>query len=224
MPGRPGTTSRETEVPARIVLYVVATLVVLGLLLDSAIRGHSPEVLSEWLAPIGPAVTAAMAGLWVFDRWGWRQFGIRRLTGRPGLHGTWHGEIVSDWINPSTEKKIPPDRDVFLVVRQRFWSVSARLLTNESKSCSLLANLTTDADGVCQLLYIYDNRPEAEVRHRSEPHYGAVVLTAPRNRTDGLIGQYFTDRKTTGDLRFHEHYSQLVESHAAGGRLRDRNV
>jgi hypothetical protein len=205
--------------PARSALFVVATLVVVGLLLDSAIQGHSPRGISEWLAPIGPAVTVAAAGLWIFDHWAWRQPGIRRLVGRPVLHGTWHGELASDWINPSTKERIDPDPDVFLVVRQRFWSVSARLLTNESKSCSLFADLTADADGVCQLLYIYDNRPEAEVRDRSEPHYGAVVLAAPRNRADGLLGQYFTDRKTTGDMRFHRHFGQLVESYAAGRRL-----
>lgn len=205
--------------PARAALYVVAVLVVVGLLLVSVIRGHSPETPAEWLAPIGPAVTVAVAGLWVFDRWGWRQFGIRRLVGRPVVHGTWHGELASDWIDPSTKKKIAPDPDVFLVVRQRFWSVSVRLLTNESKSCSLFAELSTDADGVCQLLYIYDNRPDAEVRDRSEPHFGAVVLTAPRSRSVGLVGQYFTDRKTTGDMRFHDHFSQLAESYAAGRKL-----
>lgn len=210
--------------PPRAALYAVAALVVIGLLLDSALRGHSPETLAEWLAPIGPAVTAAVVGLWIFDRWGWRQFGVRHLTGRPVLHGTWHGELASDWIDPSTGKAIDPDPDVFLVVRQRFWSVSARLLTNESKSCSLFAKLTADADGVCQLIYVYDNRPEAEVRNRSQPHYGTAVLTAPRDRADGLLGQYFTDRKTIGDMRFYKHYPRLVESYAGGRRLRDPNV
>lgn len=205
--------------PARTALYVVSALVVAGLLLDSVIRGHSPNTASEWLAPIGPAVTVALAVLWIFDRWAWRQFGIWHFTGRPVLHGTWHGELASDWKDEATGEKIEPDPDVFLVVRQRFWSISARLLTNESKSKSLFAELTADADGVCQLLYVYDNRPEAEVRHRSQPHFGAVVLTAPRSRTDGIVGQYFTDRKTTGDMRFPVHFPQLVESHAAGQAL-----
>lgn len=205
--------------PARTALYVVSALVVAGLLLDSAIRGHSPQAVSEWLAPIGPAVTVAAAALWIFDRWAWRQPGIRRLSGRPLLHGSWHGELVSDWVNPATGKRVDPDLDVYLVVRQRFWSVSVRLFTNESTSRSLFAELTADDDGVCQLLYIYDNRPESEVRFRSEPHFGAVVLTAPQNRNDGIIGQYFSDRKTRGDMRFHVHFPQLVESYSAGKAL-----
>jgi hypothetical protein len=161
----------------------------------------------------------AVAGLWLFDRWAWRQPGIRQLLNRPVLHGTWHGELASSWVDPATEKQIDPDPDVFLVIRQRFWSVSARLLTNESASSSLFAELTAGDDGVCQLLYIYVNHPQATVEHRSKAHYGAVVLTAPRNRGDGIEGQYFTGRKTTGDMRFCVHYPKLVESHAAARAL-----
>lgn len=208
--------------PARAGLYVVAALVVVGLVLGSALHGHSPHSASEWLAPIGPAVTAAAAGLWVFDRWAWRQPGIRRLHSRPILHGTWHGELASSYKDPRTGKQIDPDLDVFLVVRQRFWSVSARLLTNESKSSSLFAELAAGQDGVCQLLYIYTNHPEAAFQHRSPVHYGAVVLTAPRNRADGIEGEYFTGRRTKGDLRFRTHYPDLVESHDAGRALQGR--
>lgn len=205
--------------PARAGLYVVAALVVAGLLMESLIRGNAPESIAEWLAPIGPSVTIAVAGLWIFDRWGWRQFGIRHLHNRPVLRGTWHGELASSWVDPATGEQIDPDPDVFLVIRQRFWSVSARLLTNESTSSSLFAELAAGEDGVCQLLYVYVNHPQAAVEHRSKAHYGAVVLTAPRNSRDGLEGQYFTGRKTTGDMRFRTHHRQLVESYVAGKEL-----
>jgi hypothetical protein len=129
--------------------------------------------------------------------------------------------LASSWVDPATREQIAPDPDVFLVIRQRFWSVSARLLTNESTSSSLFAELTAGEDGVYQLLYIYVNHPQAAVEHRSKAHYGAVVLTAPRSRKDGLEGQYFTGRKTTGDMRFHVHRRQLVETYAAANRLVD---
>lgn len=201
--------------PARTALYVVSALVVAALLLSSAIRGHSPQTASEWLAPIGPAVTMAAVGLWVFDRWAWRQLGVRWLVGRPVLHGTWHGELVSDWIDPETNEETAPDTEVFLVIRQHFWSISARLITNESKSSSLFAELTADSDGVCHLVYVYVNKPKAGVQHRSKSHYGAAVLTAPQNSGDGIEGEYFTDRKTKGDMRFQTHFPKLVESYAA---------
>lgn len=206
--------------PARAGLYAIAVLVVVALVLDALLKGHPPEAAAEWLAPIGPSVTVGAAGLWLFDRWAWRQPGLRHLLSRPVLHGTWHGELASSWVDPATAKKIDPDPDVFLVIRQRFWSVSARLLTNESSSSSLFAELTAGNDGVCQLLYIYVNHPQATVEHRSKAHYGAVVLTAPRNRGDGIEGQYFTGRKTTGDMRFRIHYPQLVETYAAARALK----
>jgi hypothetical protein len=201
--------------PPRPVLYTTAVLVVLVLLGLSALRG-APDTAAEWLAPIGPAVALAAVGLVGFDRWAWRQPGVCKLHSRPVLHGTWHGTLASDWVNPKTGEGIPPDDDVFLVVRQRFWDVGVRLLTKESQSASMVASFKTDRDGVHQLLYVYANTPRTEVRNRSELHVGTVVLGAPRDPRHGLEGHYFTDRKTRGEMRFREHYTELVETHARG--------
>src|SRR4051794_28626986 len=115
--------------PAKIVLQVVAGLVVAALFVATGIRGHAPQNSSEWLSPVGPAVAVAGVGLWLFDRFVWRWPGISKLTGRPVLHGPWQGELASDWNDPETRQRTPPDPNVFLVVRQRFWQISARLLT-----------------------------------------------------------------------------------------------
>lgn len=202
--------------PARAGLYVTALLVVGGLVLGSVLRGQPPSSPSEWLSPIGPSVALAAAALWLFDRWAWRQIGIRRLVRRPVLHGTWHGEITPKWIDPRTNKTVESDTDVFLVIRQTFWSISVRLLTNESTSKAVHAELVRDGDGVCELVYVYSNKPQSSVSHRSKQHHGAVVISAPRNGSDGIEGNYFTDRKTVGDMRFHKHFSRLIETHSAG--------
>lgn len=205
--------------PAKAILFFVAGLVVAALLGYSAIRGHAPESASEWLSPIGPAVTVAGTLLWLFDRYLWRWPGICKLAGRPVLNGTWHGELASDWVDPRTKQRIPPDPDIFLVIRQRFWHVSVRLLTKESESASMGAAFEKGADGVHQLVYVYANTPRPEVRHRSQLHYGAVVLGAPRDRKQGLEGSYFTDRKTVGEMRFRAHYKQWAETHEGGRQL-----
>jgi hypothetical protein len=189
----------------------------------AVIHGHAPHKAADWLAPIGPAVTVAGVGLWIFDRYAWRWPGVRRLVGRPVLQGTWHGELASDYQNPETGERIPVDTDVFLVVRQRFWQVTARLLTHESESASSLANFTVGADGVRQLVWVYTNIPRTEVRDRSPIHHGAVVLGAPRDTAHGLEGEYFTDRKTRGELRFLRCYKALIESHGAGRTLVQAN-
>jgi hypothetical protein len=203
-------------VPPKVVLQIVAALVVAALVIFSAVRGKAPENAAQWLSPIGPAVLVAGIGLWVFDRYAWRWPGVCKLLGRPVLHGTWHGELASDWVNPQTGQRVPADPSVFLVVRQRYWQISTRLLTKESASASMVADLDCDGDGVYRLVYVYSNIPRAEVRHRSELHYGAACLNAPADTSHGIEGHYFTDRKTRGELRFHTRFDQLVESHAAG--------
>jgi hypothetical protein len=94
------------------------------------------------------------------------------------------------------------------------------MLTYESTSGSLEANLIRDQDGVHRVVYVYDNTPRAEVRHRSQIHYGATVLVAPRDTdTEGIEGHYFTDRNTSGEMRFHTRYAQLAETWAAAINL-----
>lgn len=205
--------------PAKVILQVVAALVVAAMFLSTGLRGHAPQTLVEWLAPITPAVTVAFAGLWLFDRFIWRWPLVRRLTGRPVLDGTWHGELASDWVNPQTDQRIPADPDVFLVVRQSFWRISVRMYTKESKSASLLAALKTADDGVHELVYVFANKPRPDVRHRSAQHYGTVVLGVPRHRSEGFEGEYFTGRGTGGEMRFRRHFKGYIESHARGQEL-----
>jgi len=202
-------------VPSRHLTYFVAVVVVVALIGYSLIRGHAPSTPSQWLAPIGPAVTASAALLWIFDRFVWRWPLICTLVNRPVIRGTWHGELLSDARDPDTGDQVPVDQDVYLVVRQRFWAVSARLLTKDSTSVSLAASFVADSDGVKQLLYLYRASPRAGLKSRSNMHLGAVILDTPRDGKS-LEGRYFTDRKSGGELRMRRRLKRIVESHAAG--------
>jgi hypothetical protein len=205
-------------VPPKIVLQAVAALVVITFLGLTALHGV-PNTLGEWLAPIGPAVLIAGIGLVVFDRYAWKWPGANHLVGRPVLDGTWHGELLSDWVDPETNQRIDPIPDVFLIVRQRYWSISIRQITKESESVSIGPELSRHADGVHQLTFLFSNVPKQQFRHRSQIHYGGAVISAPRSALDGLQGRYFTDRKTGGDMHFSDRYKTHIESHAAGLRL-----
>jgi hypothetical protein len=204
--------------PARPVLFVVAGAAALALLVASLLHGplDSP---ADWLSPIGPGVVIATAALWLFDRVLWRMPGIRQLTGRPLLDGTWHGSLATEWVDPETGQTKPPDDSVFLVVRQRFWQISVRLLTRESSSASVFAELNRDRDGVCQLTYLYSNVPIPSVRHRSEIHYGAAILAAPKDSAAGIEGDYFTDRSSSGRMRFGVRVRHHAETYAAAQDL-----
>lgn len=73
------------------------------------------------------------------------------------------------------------------------------LATNESKSKSLSASID-DILGEMQLTYCYLNTPKSEYRDRSEIHYGTATLSIANPQI--LEGQYYTDRKTNGDMLF----------------------
>jgi hypothetical protein len=205
--------------PPRVVLFVPAGTAVLGVLLASAFRGE-PDSAADWLAPIGPSVAFAAAALWLFDRFLWRLPVVRRLAGRPVLDGTWAGTIATDWVNEETGRRKPPDGETFLVISQRFWSITVRLLTRESRSSSIRADLTQHPDGACDLVYVYRNNPHSEVRHRSEIHYGAARLTVPRVPGGEIDGDYFTDRGTRGRMTFGARLRGHPDTYAAALRHR----
>jgi hypothetical protein len=74
--------------------------------------------------------------------------------------------------------------------------------SKESTSYSNATQLGKDDDsGTIRLSYNYTNRPRATVRDRSEIHDGASILSLIRKPECVLAGEYWTSRKTTGDLQ-----------------------
>ena len=50
-------------------------------------------------------------------------------------------------------------------------------------------------------IHTYENRPDAALSHRSSRHDGVAWLEMDYERDpDRLVGQYFTERKTSGDI------------------------
>src|SRR5262249_39835583 len=153
------------------------------------------------------------------DHFLWRIPGVgRKLSKRPDIRGTWRGQLASNWENPETGQRIDPDPEVYLVVRQTFWSVSANLITKESKSCSTTATIEDDGCGQYQFVAQDRNTPRASVRERSEVHHGSFKLDIGGEPVDRLEGYYWTDRNTMGELEFDQRSGKAVDSftHAQG--------
>ncbi|MGH9712589.1 MAG: hypothetical protein ACRD5M_04740 [Candidatus Acidiferrales bacterium] len=147
-----------------------------------------------------PAVVTVYAILsYVFTKWLWRAPFLQGwLVPFPDLHGTWQGEIRSTWRDPKTRQELPPIPAV-LVVQQSFLSINCAMHTEESDSYSRAAQFSQDDDGTLRLSFNYTNRPKATVRDRIAIHDGAATLTiSGRKRT--LEGEYWTSRRTTGDI------------------------
>jgi hypothetical protein len=138
----------------------------------------------------------------VFTTWLWRlQLFHGWLVPYPDLEGTWAGTLQSTWKDPSTNQLKPPI-PILLVIKQSFSTISCVMHSRESTSYSNAAQLSKDDDrGMIRLSYNYTNRPRATVRDRSEIHDGAAILSLIRKPEQALAGEYWTSRKTTGDLQ-----------------------
>lgn len=137
----------------------------------------------------------------IFAKWAWR-FPIFKgwLVPFPDLEGTWKGTLQSTWIDSISNQKIPA-KAVTLVIKQTFSSIGCVMYTNESDSFSTTAQINEDDEsGVFRLSYNYINRPHAKIRDRSEIHDGAAILKIILEPNRKLEGEYWTSRKTTGDI------------------------
>lgn len=203
--------------PSRLLIQAIV-FVVAGIYLAAFLIQGLPT--GDLLRPLGAATSAAGLFVIAFDLFLWRVPKVgRRVSKRPNIRGTWRGTLASHWEDPETGERVAPDPEVYLVVRQTFWSVSANLITKESKSCSTTAVVEDDGCGQYQLVAVYRNTPRAAVRHRSEVHHGAFKLDIGGEPVNRLEGYYWTDRNTIGEFEFDRRSDTTVESYAAAQAL-----
>jgi hypothetical protein len=153
-------------------------------------------VNAAYVRPYSFAVAGVVVAIEVFDRWLWRIGPVPRLARRPLLQGTWKGRLKSNWIDPGTRKGVAP-REAYLVVSQTFSTLQTRLLTKESSSASLAGSIDDSGDGLFTVQWTYRNAPNLLLQGRSRIHHGAASLPPSR-----LVGFYWTDRDTKGELEF----------------------
>ncbi|MFB7045102.1 hypothetical protein ACFCX7_03010 [Streptomyces microflavus] len=137
----------------------------------------------------------------IFDKWAWRWVGVHRITGHPRLEGTWRTTLI-----PSAESHIPvggnrgPIR-AYLTIEQSYWSLHATLRTAESSSRSSNATVDkTDGSDISELRFLYENIPQVAHQQRSPRHTGACRLSLAGRAPTALVGRYYTDRFTAGDM------------------------
>lgn len=139
-------------------------------------------------------IVALICTLFATYAWKWKVF-HNWLVPFPCLSGMWSGEIKST--HNSDLISIP----VEVTIRHSFFNIQIRIKTGESSSISICGSFDIDEErGLKQLIYSYQNNPKATIRERSEIHYGTTRLEISDNAKI-LEGEYWTTRKTTGDIR-----------------------
>jgi hypothetical protein len=130
--------------------------------------------------------------------------------------------LKSDWVDPETGKGVDPIA-VVLVIRQTFRQVKCTLMTRESTSYSITADINQSHGGDDLFLaYNYTNRPRATIRERSAIHDGAAILKIIKHPKACLEGEYWTSRKTRGDIKVKFVSKELVEQFSINTNTNDK--
>lgn len=165
-----------------------------------------------------PAVASALLLLW--DAWAWRLPIVHRATHRPRIDGLW--EVT---LRPTPESHIPMAGSrgpitAYIVITQSYWSLHVRQHTAESgsDSRSFFWERRAGAD-VAELTFIYENDPRPEHRARSPRHLGVCAIKMANLVPRSMVGTYFTDRYTQGDMRI-----ELVDRTRGYGSFRDASA
>lgn len=152
-------------------------------------------------------ITTILFNLW--DLWLWRCRWSQLIPGVPlSVRGTWKGTLESSWEDPNGQKIAP--KDAYLVVRQTSDRIHVTLLTNESKSVSSLAAVST-SEGQSLLHYLFFNKPKMKHEQISRMHHGSTVLETSGRPARRLAGRYWTDRDTRGELDFDRRSKKIVD-------------
>ena len=192
-------TSMQTKVLVGLIVVIWAVVLL--------VQGH--PVPLDYLKAFSYVVTGVSFALLFWERWLWSWRVFRPwLTNRPDLRGTWKGHLVSNWIDPIT-KQGRGEIDAYLVVRQTYTTIDVRLLTAESGSISLSANIVADGEGIHTVAVVYRNTPRALLREHSPIGHGGMLLYVRGIPIHQLDGEYWTDRQTKGELTLRLRSSEL---------------
>ena len=185
----------KTAVPSIGGLAIIVWAVIL------VIKG----IVDPWEAAKEIPAAAGYVGTFsvIFAQWLWKLPWLQGwLVLVPNLNGTWKGELVTTWKDPQTGL-VPGPIDALLVVRQTLFKTSCVLRTKESISWSRAVAIQSAPDGAMKIIeFVYSNTPKPTVQHGSKPHDGACSLEVVAKPSRKLIGRYWTDRGTTGEMKF----------------------
>ena len=198
------------------VKYFVYILVVLSVLIWVLILSVTDtEFRLTWMSlKFLPTVVSIDAIIWLFfAKWGWKNRIFHNwLVPFPCLEGTWEGTIQSTWINPETGTT-PNSIPIILVIRQSFMSISCVMHSQEMISRSYSADFLIDLENnLKKITYTYTSTPRTIVRNRSIVHDGTALLDIITNPLHSLRGEYWTNRKSTGEIDLKFRSKELLQS------------
>jgi hypothetical protein len=195
------------------VLLLVAALVWGVLLLVNGV-----DVSLGWLRYFSVTLGVLIVLLAAFDLYLWHLPLLHPwFVRRPDLRGTWRASLRSSWVDPATQSRIPPIAG-YMVIRQTFSYISLRLITTESRSEMLGAEILRAEDGTYRVFGVYRSEPRLGLRAVSPIHYGGLVLQVTGLPATRMEGHYWTDRDTAGEIALESRRKRLIDDFVQGER------
>lgn len=165
-----------------IYIVVMIGVLVIRLMIDKWNVQTGFKGIYQWWGYFGDASAISTIIMFLFNKFFWRF-----CPGFLVLSKHYEGELCSSYDYKKRLAKIE--------IEQTFLSISIKLITEESSSSSIVANIEKINNEEC-LTYMYFNQPKAYIQERSPLHYGYVIFNVA-NKGE-LKGNYFTGRKTIG--------------------------
>ena len=176
------------------------------------IDGLDLSNLKDFFGLVPKVVSIDVLVIVVFAKWGWKLRIFRGwLVPFPNLNGSWVGFIYSDWTNLETGEK-PTGIPVMLTVNQSFFHISCMMRTSEMESSSYSEGFLIDPDRqIKKVAYSYASKPRLSLNERSIPHDGTAVFQIIENPKQKLVGRYWTERLTKGEIELKYLSKELLE-------------
>lgn len=150
---------------------------------------------------VSSSVSIAIFARLVFLKYAWKYFPLlEKLHKVPMMEGRWEGHYDSTW--KPTPDSPPATGPIHVdIVQPDLYTIKITQRSGESISTSYGETIEVQDGGAIFLNFSYRNDPNAQVRERSQMSYGTARYELIRDgKTWKLVGNYFTDRKSTGHI------------------------
>lgn len=188
----------NTHINKNILSAITVTSIISFVIIFCVTKGGDSYTSQKIFSNLSTTITINAAMWSLFFKWGWKcRLFYPWLVPFPNLSGKWVATI-----KPNSEAARTKLIQSEVTIIQTYLNIQVLIKTDESRSYSRSASFKIDTnEEIRQLIYTYQNTPGANVRERSEIHYGTAMLDFEgTNKVEELCGEYWTSRKTTGEI------------------------
>ena len=146
------------------------------------------EIWYDYFGAASEAIAITAILFIIYDKWLWQ---FNPLDPTPKIKGDYTGKIIYNFNGQNKRKNLK------VHISQTSLKVSVKITTNEITSNTITSDLIEENDEYV-LYYTYITNPSSQYSEQNPIQHGTCRLIQPEKNK--LKGQYWTSRKTIGDI------------------------